>query len=166
MADGRMHAAFRTSAEARVALNRLGQDGVAAENVEIRSSVPLEHDMVPAGGSVKSKIPWTSLVGATLGGTAFFLMVKLTSEAYPLPTGGQPIVALPPAGVITFEGVAIGAVLTTVATVLIECGLPSFRKKPGPLDHHIALDHILVSVKCDEGASTAWAANAIETARS
>jgi hypothetical protein len=61
--------------------------------------------------------------------------------------------------------VAIGAVLTTVATVLIECGLPGFRKKPGPLDHHIALDHILVSVKCDEGASTAWASQAIETAR-
>jgi hypothetical protein len=165
MASGTLHAAFRTSGEARVALNRLGQDGVAPENVEIRSSVPLEHDMVPVGGRVKSKIPWTSLVGATLGGTAFFMMVKLTSEAYPLPTGGQPIVALPPAGVITFEGVAIGAVLTTVATVLIECGLPGFRKKPGPLDHHIALDHVLVSVKQDEGASTAWAANAIETAR-
>ena len=110
-------------------------------------------------------IPWTSLAGAVLGGVAFFMMVKLTSEAYPLPTGGQPIVALPPAGVITFEGVAIGAVLTTVATVLLECGLPAFRRKPGPLDHHIALDHVLVSVKQDEGASTAWAATAIETAR-
>jgi hypothetical protein len=166
MASAVLHAAFRTSAEACVALNRLGQDGVKHENIEIRSSVPLEHDMVPDGGGVKSKIPWTSLVGAALGGTAFFMMVKLTSEAYPLPTGGQPIVALPPAGVITFEGVAIGAVLTTVATVLLECGLPAWRKKPGPLDHHIALDHVLVSVSCDESASTAWTAQAIETARS
>jgi hypothetical protein len=165
MANGYLHAAFRTSAEARLALNRLGQDGVAPENVEVRSSVPLEHDVQPAGAKIRSKIPWTSLAGAVLGGVAFFMMVKLTSEAYPLPTGGQPIVALPPAGVITFEGVAIGAVLTTVATVLLECGLPAFRRKPGPLDHHIALDHILVSVKQDEGASTAWAANAIETAR-
>jgi len=166
MANGIMHAAFRTSAEARVALNRLGQDGVAPQDVEVRSSVPLEADVIPAGSKLRSKIPWTSLAGATLGGIGFFLMVKLTSEAYPLPTGGQPIVALPPAGVITFEGIAIGAVLTTVATVLIECGLPAFRKKPGPLDHHIALDHVLVSVKQDEGASAAWAAQAIETARS
>ena len=165
MANGIMHAAFRTSAEARVALNRLGQDGVAPQDVEVRSSVPLEADVIPVGSRLRSKIPWTSLAGATLGGTAFFLMVKLTSEAYPLPTGGQPIVALPPAGVITFEGVAIGAVLTTVATVLIECGLPALRRKPGPLDHHIALDHVLVSVRQDEGASTAWTANAIETAR-
>ena len=111
MANGIMHAAFRTSAEARVALNRLGQDGVAPQDVEVRSSVPLEADVIPVGSRLRSKIPWTSLVGATLGGTVFFLMVKLTSEAYPLPTGGQPIVALPPAGVITFEGLAIGAVL-------------------------------------------------------
>jgi hypothetical protein len=165
MANEYLHAAFRTSSEARVALNRLGQDGVAPENVEVRSSVPLEHDVHPVGAKIRSRIPWTSIAGATLGGTAFFMMVKLTSEAYPLPTGGQPIVALPPAGVITFEGVAIGAVLTTVATVLIECGLPAFRKKAGPLDHHIALDHVLVSVKQDEGASTAWTAQAIETAR-
>jgi hypothetical protein len=165
MADERLHAAFRTSSEARVALNRLGQDGIAPQDIEVRSSVPLETDVIPAGSMLRSKIPWTSLAGAILGGTAFFMMVKLTSEAYPLPTGGQPIVALPPAGVITFEGVAIGAVLTTVATVLFECGLPAWRRKLGPLDHHIALDHVLVSVKQDEGASTAWAANAIETAR-
>ncbi|MGE0159471.1 MAG: quinol:electron acceptor oxidoreductase subunit ActD [Gemmatimonadales bacterium] len=163
--NDRLHAAFRSSSEARVALNRLGQDGIAARDIEVRSSVPLELDVIPAGSALRSKIPWTSLAGAVLGGTAFFLMVKLTSEAYPLPTGGQPIVALPPAGVITFEGVAIGAVLTTVATVLVECGLPAWRKKPGPLDHHIALDHVLVSVRCDESASTAWTAQAIETAR-
>ena len=165
MANEYMHAAFRTSADARMALNRLGQDGVAPGDIEVRSSVPLEADVIPAGSKLRSKIPWTSVAGAALGGTAFFLMVKLTSEAYPLPTGGQPIVALPPAGVITFEGVAIGAVLTTVATVLVECGLPALRKKPGPLDHHIALDHVLVRVRQDEGASTAWAAQAIETAR-
>jgi hypothetical protein len=153
MANEYLHAAFRTSAEARLALNRLGQDGVAPGDIEVRSSVPLEHDVHPVGAKIRSRIPWTSLAGAVLGGTAFFMMVKLTSEAYPLPTGGQPIVALPPAGV------------TTVATVLIECGLPAFLKKPGPLDHHIALDHVLVSVKQDEGASTAWAAQAIETAR-
>jgi hypothetical protein len=164
MADGRLHAVFTTSADARVALNRLGQDGVGHENVEVRSSVPLEHDVIPVGSKLRSRIPWTTIAGATLGGTAFFLMVKLTSEAYPLPTGGMPIVPMPTTGVITFEGVAIGAVLTTVATVLLECGLPGL-KKPGPLDHHLALDHVLVSVKCDEGASTAWTAKAIETAR-
>lgn len=165
MADGRLHAAFATAAEARLALQRLAQDGVPAADIEVRSSVPLEADLVPAGASVRSMIPWTSLAGGLIGGTLFFLLVKLTSEWYPLPTGGMPIVALPPAGVITFEGVAIGAVLCTVGTMLYECGLPSLAG-PGPLDHHVAEDHVLVSVRCPEDASTAWAARAIETERS
>jgi hypothetical protein len=164
MAGDRLHAAFYTSVEARLALNRLGQDGVAPEDVEVRSSVPLEHDVLPVGSRLRSLLPWTSVIGGLTGGTLFFLLVKLTSEGYPLPTGGMPIVPLPPTGVITFEGVAIGAVIATVATMLFEAGLPS-RKAPGPLDHHIALDHVLVSVKCDEGTSTAWTANALETAR-
>jgi hypothetical protein len=165
MADGRLHAAFTTTSEVRAALNRLGQDGVTPDDVEVRSSVPLEHDIVPVGGKITSRLPWTSIVGGLTGGTAFFLLVKLTSQAYPMPTGGMPIVPGPTTGVITFEGLAIGAIIATVATMLYECGLPSLFSKAGPLDHHIADDHILVTVRCDEGASTAWAARAIETAR-
>ena len=160
----RLHAVFRSSSDARLALNRLAQDGVAPGDIEVRSSVPLEHDVAPVGSKISSRVPWMALTGAVLGGTAFFLLVKLTSEAYPLPTGGMPIVALPAAGVITFEGVAIGAIIATVATVLFEAALPSLQGA-GPLDHHIAQDHVLVSVKCDEGASRAWTANALETAR-
>ena len=99
-----------------------------------------------------------------LGGSALFSLVKFTSEAYPLPTGGMPIVSLPPAGVITFEGVAIGAILCTVGTVLYECGLPRL-KGLGPLDQHLAEDHVLVSVECEEGVPEAWTANALETER-
>jgi hypothetical protein len=164
MAGDRLHAAFRSSSDARLALNRLAQDGVPPTDIEVRSSVPLEHDVAPAGSKIKSRVPWMALGGALLGGTAFFSLVKFTSEAYPLPTGGMPIVALPPAGVITFEGVAIGAILATVATVLYEAALPGL-KGAGPLDHHLALDHVLVTVRCDEGASTAWTANALETVR-
>ena len=164
MADSWLHAAFESPADARQALNRLGQDGVSADDIEVRSSVPLEHDIVPVGSKVSSKVPWMALLGAFVGGTALFLLVKLTSEAYPLPTGGMPIVALPTAGVITFEGIAIGAILCTVGTVFYECRLPSLRG-PGPLDPHLAADHVLVAVRSDEEASQAWAAKALETQR-
>ena len=166
MSKGRMHAAFASPYDVRNALKRLTADGVAARDVEVRSSAPLDHDVFPDGAGVHSRMPWMALLGALLGGTGFFMMVKLTSEAYPLPTGGMPIVALPPAGVITFEGVAIGAIICTVATVLYECGLPGlWSSGTGPLDHHLADDHVLVTVTCDEGASTAWATGALETAR-
>ena len=68
-------------------------------------------------------------------------------------------------GVFAIDSIAIGAILCTVGTVLFECGLPGFGRKAGPLDHHLADDHVLVSVKCAEDASKAWAAGALETAR-
>jgi hypothetical protein len=166
MSEGRTHAAFASPYDLRDALKRLAADGVSSKDIEIRSSAPLDHDVFPDGAGVHSRMPWMALLGAFGGGTAFFLMVKLTSEAYPLPTGHMAIVALPTAGVITFEGIAIGAIIFTVATVLYECGLPAlFRSRQGPLDHHLADDHVLLSVRCDEGASKAWAAGALETAR-
>ena len=112
-------------------------------------------------------MPWMALTGAIIGGTGLFSLVALTSSAYPLPTGGMPIVALPPAGVITFEGVAIGAILCTVATVLYECGLPGlWSAGTGPLDHHLADDHVLVTRQVRRRCVTAWAEAALETARS
>jgi hypothetical protein len=166
MSDGRLHAVFASPYDVRDALEVLGRDGVQRKDIEVRSSAPLDHDVFPDGAGVHSRMPWMALLGAVLGGVAFFLMVKLTSQAYPLPTGGMPIVALPPAGVITFEGVAIGAIICTVATVLFECGLPGlWSAGTGPLDHHLADDHVLVSVKCEEGASTSWTASALETSR-
>jgi hypothetical protein len=163
---GRIHAAFVSPYDVRDALDRLEQDGVATRDVEIRSSAPLDHDVFPESHAVHSRTPWMALAGAIVGGTGLFSLVAWSSSVYPLPTGGMPIVALPPAGIITFEGVAIGAILCTVATVFYECGLPGlWSAGTGPLDHHLADDHVLVSVRCDESASTEWAAKALETVR-
>ena len=153
-----------TPDDAREALRILGADGVPTSAIEVRSSVPLAHDLHAIGDKITSKVHWMAVLGAFLGGSALFSLVKFTSEAYPLPTGGMPIVSLPPAGVITFEGVAIGAILCTVGTVLYECGLPRL-KGLGPLDQHLAEDHVLVAVECEDGAPEAWTANALETER-
>jgi hypothetical protein len=162
----RVHAAFLSPYDVREALERLEEDGIEAADVEIRSSAPLDHDVFPERHGVHSRMPWMALTGAVLGGTGLFSLVAWSSTHYPLPTGGMPLVALPPTGVITFEGVAIGAIIFTVATVLYECGLPGlWSSGTGPLDYHLADDHVLVTVECDEGASMEWAAKALETAR-
>jgi len=160
-----IHVAFESPAIARDALDRLARQGVSAEDVEVRSSIPLDDEYLSFGARPSSHVFRNAVIGGLLGATAFFFMVKLTSEAYPLLTGGLPTVGLPPAGIITFEGVAIGAILTTVATVFYECRLPS-RWHDGPLDHYLADDCVLVIVRWPEDASMAWAAQAIETARS
>jgi hypothetical protein len=160
-----LHAVFASEAGVRDALGQLAQDGVPAKDVEIRSSAPLAQDILPVRLRPASHVFRSATIGGLLGGTAFFLMVKLTSEAYPLPTGGLPRLALPPTGVITFEGIAIGAILSAVATVLYESGLPA-RWRHGPLDHYLADDYILVTVRCTDDASTAWTSQAIDTMRS
>ena len=162
----RIHAAFVSPYDVRDALDRLEQDGISKDDVEIRSSAPLDHDVFPERHSVHSRMPWMALTGAGFGGLGLFSLVAWSSSVYPLPTGGMPIVAIPSTGVITFEGIAIGAILFTVGTVLYECGLPGlWSAGTGPLDHHLADDHVLVTVKCDETASMDWASKALETAR-
>lgn len=162
----RVHAAFVSPYDVREALERLEYDGIDAAHVEIRSSAPLDHDVFPDRHHVHSRMPWMALTGAVLGGTGLFSLVAWSSTHYPLPTGGMPLVALPPTGVITFEGIAIGAIIFTVATVLYECGLPGlWSSGTGPLDYHLADDHVLVTVECDDGASMEWAAKALEVAR-
>jgi hypothetical protein len=164
--SGRTHAAFVSPYDVRDALDRLEQDGVPTQDVEIRSSAPLDHDVFPESHGVHSRMPWMALTGAVLGGTGLFSLVAWSSTIYPLPTGGQPLISIPPTGVVTFEGVALGAIIFTVSTVLYECGLPGlWSAGTGPLDHHLADDHVLVTIRCDEDASMEWAAKAIETAR-
>ncbi len=166
-----LHAAFDSTSDAQDALEQLAEAGVTASEIEVRSSIPLPHDVCPVGLEVRSRVPLMAVLGGMLGGSAAFLLTSFTSQDYPLPTGGMPIVPLPTAGVITFEGLALGAILCTVATVFFECRLPRLdgmlgerlSGRPGPLDQHLAAGSIIVAAKSSDGASEAWAAKATAT---
>ena len=158
-----LHAVFASPSDVRDALDRLAEAGVAAGDIEVRSSIPLDHDVRPAGLEVRSRAPYMAMLGGLMGGVAAFMLVSLTSQAYPLPTGGMPIVPIPTSAVITFEGLAIGAMLCTVATVLYECRLPRLGAAPGPLDPHLAADRILLTVRSTGVASDGWASKALVT---
>jgi Alternative complex III, ActD subunit len=66
---------------------------------------------------------------AGIGGVAGFIFAVLlttgTERAWPLVTGGMPIVAWWPNLVIMFELTMLGAILTTVAALLVTAQLPS-----------------------------------------
>ncbi len=162
-----LHAAFDSPSDAKHALEQLAEAGVPAGDIEVRSSIPLPHDVRPVGLEVRSRVPLMAVLGGMLGGSAAFLLTSFTSRDYPLPTGGMPIVPLPTAGVITFEGLALGAILCAVGTVFFECRLPRLGGMlgghPGPLDQLLAAGSIIVAAKSDEGASAAWAAKATAT---
>jgi hypothetical protein len=155
------HAVFASPDDARYALKKLGEAGVAAGDIEMRSSIPLE-DVHPVGAAPRTRLPWTSLLGGLLGGTGAFLLVSLSSQAYPLPTGGMPIVPAPTTGIIIFEGTAIGATLFTVATVFLEGALFRMGRAPRPLDRYLAAGNVIISVRSGS-ASQEWAKGALVT---
>ena len=161
--QGWTHAVFSSAADARDALERLAEAGIGVGDIEVRSSIPLEHDVRPAGLELRTRVPGMAVLGGLLGGTAMFLLNRLASLAYPLPTGGMALVPLPPSAVITFEGIALGAILCTVGTVLYECRLPGLRKARGPLDEHLAAGGIIIAVRSSEVPSGEWAARAAVT---
>ncbi len=158
-----LHAAFTSPADVRDALAQLAAAGVASGDIEVRSSIPLDHDVRPAGLEISSRAPYMAVLGGVIGGLAAFALISLTSQAWPLPTGGMPIVPFPTTAVITFEGVAIGAILCTVATVLYECRLPRLGAASGPLDQHLAAGSIILTVRSVGTASQEWAAKALVT---
>lgn len=88
------------------------------------------------------------LIGAALGLTAGVLLTSMTQVAYPLVTGGKPILSLPPMAIVTYEGTMLGAILFTVLGIIFESRLP--RVRLGLYDDRITEGHIGVMVECDE----------------
>jgi hypothetical protein len=113
------------------ALRRLRSSGAALgfENRDIclAASEPLdEYDL--GWREQKTPMPWLAALGGLIGGTSGYLLVSLTQRAYPLPTGNMPIVALWPTGVIVYELTMLGAILTTLITLLVSARLPRWKK--------------------------------------
>ena len=89
-------------------------------------------------------MPWLAAFGGAVGGVSGYLLAALTQRSYPLPTGNMPIVAFWPTGVIVYEMTMLGAILTTVLTLLISAGLPNWRKQI--YDREVSDGMILVGV--------------------
>lgn len=121
--------------------------GVKAKNITIVSSEPFEEYEFGRGVDPrdhKSLMPWLAALGGMLSGLTGYLLAILTQRAYPLPTGGMPIAPLWTNGIITYEMTMLGAILTTLVTLLITTRLPSVRKKL--YDAEVSDGKILVGV--------------------
>ncbi len=66
------------------------------------------------------------ICGALLG----LLFVRFTQFVYPLPTGGMPIAPHWTNGIITYETTMLGAILTTVVTLLVTAQPAALRPAP------------------------------------
>lgn len=96
----------------------------------------------------KHKVYIFPFVGALLGLTSGLLLTTMTQVAYPMVTGGKPIISLPPMAVICYEGTMLGAILFTVLGIIFESRLPNLKK--GLYDARITEGYIGVLVNAEE----------------
>ena len=59
------------------------------------------------------------LIGAACGFTGGLIITAGTQMAYPLITGGKPILSIPPMAIIMYEGTMLGAIIFTIIGCLL-----------------------------------------------
>jgi molybdopterin-containing oxidoreductase family membrane subunit len=96
----------------------------------------------------KHKLYIYPFIGALLGLTSALLLTTMTQVAYPMVTGGKPIISLPPMAVISYEGTMLGAILFTVLGIIFESRLPNLKK--GLYDTRITEGYIGVLVNAEQ----------------
>jgi len=110
---------------AQRAYTALKRAGVASADITVVSGEPYEafefshrdHSMI---------LFRLAMCGGIVGFLAAVALVRGTELAWPLVTGGMPIVAWYPNMVIIFEMTFLGAIVTTVVSLLVTSKLPKF----------------------------------------
>jgi hypothetical protein len=116
---------------------------IKPESIRVISSEPLEEE-ISASGEKHSHMPWIAVAGGICGGTAGYSLAAFTQRTYPLPTGGMPIVALWPTGIVIYELTMLGAILATIITFLVTARLPRYRNRI--YDAAVSHGEVLVAV--------------------
>ena len=126
------------------ALKRAGSDlGVDPGKIVVVTSEPFEgYDF--SGEHAKTYMFPLAALGGIVGGCLGYWLASFTQTSYPLVTGGMPIVTSWTNGIIIYEVTMLGAIITTLITLLITAGLPNF--KPKLSDPEIWTGKILVGV--------------------
>jgi Protein of unknown function (DUF3341) len=111
--------------------------------IVIMSSEPLEEEGF-GWEEERTPMPWLAPLGALVGAGVGYALSDFTQRSYPLPTGGMPIVAMWPTGIIMYELMMLGAILTTIVAFVIATGLPNYKKRL--YDPEVTNGKILVGV--------------------
>lgn len=120
-----------------------GSSGVDERHIAVVSSEPFDgYEFFQQDH--KTIMPWIAAAGGLVGGVCGFLFAAYTQAVYPIPTTGMPIVPLYADGVITYELTMLGAIVTTLATLLITARLPNWKRQL--YDPEISDGKILVGV--------------------
>jgi hypothetical protein len=142
-----LYALYSDPDAAQRAVNALklsgGSLGITESQIAVVSSEPFDgYDF--SDEHSQTRIFLIASLGGICGALLGLLFVRFTQFVYPLPTGGMPIAPHWTNGIITYETTMLGAILTTVVTLLVTARLPHFG--PRLSDPEIWRGKILVGV--------------------
>ena len=139
-----VYALYPDPDSAQLAVGGLRAAGVADRDIIVISSEPFE-DYEFSHRDKATWQYWIAGLGGVIGLSAGSWLTSMTEKAWPLPTGGMPIVAMWPNLIVTFELTMLGGILATVVTLLITTNLP--RRQPKLYDAEVSNGKILVGVE-------------------
>ena len=116
------------------------------DGLEVMSPIPI-HGIDEVLGEKKSVIRRFTLFGGITGALSGFAMAAGTAVLYVHPTGGRPIITMPPFLIITYEMTILFGILATVIGFLISARFPAIRERVYAPE--TAVDKYGVTVSCD-----------------
>jgi hypothetical protein len=147
-----LYALYPDPDSAERAVNALRSAGVAERDITVVSSEPIEEYEFTRRDSA-TWMPWIAGLGGLVGLLLGAWLSSMTQRAWPIETGGMPIVAWWPNLIIMFELTMLGGILATVITLLVTAGLPARTR--GLYDPAVSNGLILVGVENPTDASRA-----------
>lgn len=120
---------FREPEAVAQAIDALVAAGFAGRDLKVLSDVPY-----PEGAFGEEPehhhLYVYPFVGAACGFAVGLLLTVGTQLAYPVVTGGKPILSIPPMVNVMYEGTMLGAILLTVLGIIFESRLPDLSDAP------------------------------------
>jgi hypothetical protein len=155
-------ATFTTPASAARAIRELRECGIRDLHAAMPAPFP---EVVAALAKPRSTIDFATLPGALVGLVCGILLPWLTSLAWPLTTGGKPIVAIPQFLVIIFEMTVLIGALTNLVAVSVRSFLGGLSGFPRGLSFNADQIGVFAAGGGDEAERVLRRAGALEVRR-
>jgi hypothetical protein len=154
MAELNLLAVFDGIDPAAEGIEKLHEMGVSDEEMTVISGVPVAERLLGRPRQ-RTSVPRIALGGAIVGFLFGIFFNWGTLLLFPVHVGGQPVIAIPPGIIITFEMTMLGLMLSTFIGLFLNSRFPSYRPHyyvPEISDGKIAV--LFPSLPEDEGRLT------------
>ena len=128
-------------------MDALQDAGYTSSEYEVLTDTPYPEGTFGEAEPTHKLYRWP-LIGAACGFIVAIILTSGTQLAFPLVTGGKPVLSIPPMTIIIYEGTMLGAIIFTVIGIVFESRLP--RMFMGAYDERITEGYIAVSVTTEE----------------